>query len=82
MREEIWALLHIKSTFYPKNMSLFVPLVGPILGVLPIKISILPQKLVNICAIRAGANLRVLAFKIRLLGEELGIICASRSQVN
>ena len=36
------------------------------LGVLAFKISILRQKLVIICATRAGANLGVLAFKIRV----------------
>ena len=43
------------------NLSLFVPLVrtGAILRVLAFKMSALRQKLVIICATRAGANLGV-----------------------
>ena len=40
---------------------------------------VLRQKLVIICATRAGANLRVLEFIIIVLRQTLVIICATRT---
>ena len=52
------------------------------LGVLQAKISDLRQKLVIICATRAGADLGVLAAKISVLRPNLVIICANRAGAN
>ena len=52
------------------------------LRVLAFKISDLRQKLVIICATRAGAKLGVLAFKISVLHQKLVIICTTRAGTN
>ena len=44
--------------------------------------SVLHQKLVIICATRAGAILGVLAYKISVLRQKLVIICATRARAN
>ena len=49
------------------------------LGVLACKIRVLRQKLVIICATRAGAILGVLACKISVLLQKRVIICATRA---
>ena len=52
------------------------------MGVFSFKISILPQKLVIICATRTGAHLGVLEFKINVLRQELVNICATLAGEN
>ena len=52
---------------------------GPNLGVFDIKISILHESFVIICAIRAEASLDILEPKINLLRQKLVIICATRT---
>ena len=49
---------------------------------LALKISIWSQKLVIICATRAGANLGVLVSKLSVLRQKLVIVCTTRSEAN
>ena len=59
-----------------------MPLVRDQLCILKCKISVLRQKLVIICATRAGGNLAVLAVKISVLRQKLVIICATCAEAN
>ena len=57
-----------------------MPLLREQIYILAFKIRVLRQKLVIICATRAGANLRVSEFKISVLRQKLVIVPLVREQ--
>ena len=63
-------MILIESATIPHSFN-SLSCAGENLGVLAAKIRVWRQKIVIICAIRAGANLRVLMFKISVLEAKI-----------